>query len=63
MTLLVISPDFISHYSPLAVIAAAAKLAGQRVIIATGMNMAPHVHAAGFEWVLLQLMMALLVRI
>ena len=55
MTLLVISPDFISHYSPLAVIAGAAKLAGQRVIIATGMNMAPHVHAAGFEWVLLQL--------
>lgn len=55
MTLLVISPDFISHYSPLAVVARAAKSAGKRVIIATGINMAPHVQAEGFEWTLLQL--------
>lgn len=55
MTLLVISPDFISHYSPLAVVARAAKLAGKRVIVATGVNMAPHVQAEGFEWTLLQL--------
>ena len=55
MTLLVISPDFISHYSPLAVVARAAKQAGRRVVFATGVNMAPHVQAEGFEWQLLQL--------
>ena len=55
MTLLVISPDFISHYSPLAVVARAAKLAGKRVIFATGTSMAPRVKAEGFEWTLLQL--------
>ena len=55
MTLLVISPDFISHYSPLAVVARAAKQAGMRVIFATGTNMATHVEAEGFEWTLLQL--------
>jgi MGT family glycosyltransferase len=55
MTLLVISPDFISHYSPLAVVAKAAQAAGQRVVVATGENMAPRVHAEGFEWQLLQL--------
>lgn len=55
MTLLVISPDFISHYRPLAVVARAAKLAGKRVIFATGTGMAPHAKAEGFEWTLLQL--------
>ena len=55
MTLLVISPDFISHYSPLAVVARAAKKAGRRVVVATGINMAPHVKAEGFEWQMLQL--------
>jgi zeaxanthin glucosyltransferase len=55
MTLLVISPDFISHYSPLAVVARAAKKAGQRVVMATGVNMAPYAEAEGFEWQMLQL--------
>ncbi|MCO4838349.1 MAG: hypothetical protein KC426_09710, partial [Oceanospirillaceae bacterium] len=55
MTLLVISPDFISHYSPLAVVAKAAQEAGQRVVVATGENMAPRVLAEGFEWQPLQL--------
>jgi zeaxanthin glucosyltransferase len=55
MTLLVISPDFISHYSPLAVVARAVKKAGQRVVIATGVNMAPFAEAEGFEWQMLQL--------
>ena len=55
MTLLVISPDFISHYNPLAVVARAAKQAGSRVVFATGTNMQPHAKAEGFEWVLLQL--------
>ena len=55
MTLLVISPDFISHYSPLAVVARAVKKAGQRVVIATGVNMAPYAEAEGFEWHMLQL--------
>lgn len=55
MILLVISPDFISHYNPLAVVARAAKLAGHQVIFATGTNMAPRVKEEGFEWTLLQL--------
>lgn len=55
MILLVISPDFISHYSPLAVVAQAAKRTGHRVIVATGLNMASQVQRDGFEWQLLQL--------
>jgi UDP:flavonoid glycosyltransferase YjiC (YdhE family) len=55
MTLLVISPDFISHYRPLAAVARVAKLAGNRVVFATGKNMAPYVEAEGFEWTLLSL--------
>ncbi|MFQ3322203.1 MAG: zeaxanthin glucosyltransferase [Pseudomonadales bacterium] len=50
MTLLVISPDYASHYGPLAVIARAAQQDGQRVVIATGNSLRPRVEAEGFEW-------------
>ncbi len=50
MTLLVISPDFASHYLPMAVVASAARHHGDRVVVATGSTMRPHVEAHGFEW-------------
>lgn len=55
MTLLVVSPDFASHYGPLAVLARAAGASGRRVVIATGGGMRPLVEAGGFEWRHLQL--------
>ncbi len=55
MSLLVISPDFASHYGPLAVLANAAKEHGRHVVVATGPNMRQRVEDAGFEWRLLQL--------
>jgi zeaxanthin glucosyltransferase len=55
VTLLVISPDFASHYGPLAVLARAAKLGGRRVVVATGPSLRPCVEADGFEWMLLPL--------
>lgn len=50
MTLLVISPDYASHYGPLAVIARAAQQSGRRVVIATGHSLRARVKAEGFEW-------------
>lgn len=50
MTLLAISPDFASHYQPIAVVARAARDAGRRVAVATGPAMRPRVEADGFEW-------------
>jgi MGT family glycosyltransferase len=50
MTLLVISPDYASHYGPLAVIARAAQQDGRRVVVATGHSLRPRVEAEGFEW-------------
>ena len=55
MSLLVISPDFASHYNPLAVVAAAASDAGRRVVVATGPNLRRRVKADGFEWRMLPL--------
>lgn len=55
MSLLVISPDFASHYGPLAVVAGAARRAGHRVVVATGPNLRQRVEAGGFEWRLLRL--------
>ncbi|MEO8266087.1 MAG: nucleotide disphospho-sugar-binding domain-containing protein [Ilumatobacteraceae bacterium] len=49
------SPDFASHYSPLAVLARAAKLEGRRVVVATGPGLRERVEADGFEWLMLQL--------
>jgi len=48
--LLVVSPDFASHYRPLAAIAAAASWQGADVAVATGTGMAPRVYAGGFRW-------------
>ncbi|MEH6515189.1 MAG: nucleotide disphospho-sugar-binding domain-containing protein [Halioglobus sp.] len=50
MTLLVISPDYASHYGPLAVIARAAQQDGRRVVVATGHSIRSRVEAEGFEW-------------
>jgi zeaxanthin glucosyltransferase len=50
VTTVVISPDFFSHYQPLAVISGALRHAGERVIIATGHTMRPFVERDGLEW-------------
>lgn len=50
MSLLVISPDFASHYAPLAVLARAAACVGHRVVVATGPNLHGRVEFDGFEW-------------
>jgi zeaxanthin glucosyltransferase len=50
MKLLVISPDYASHYGPLAVVAHAAQQEGHHVVIATGHSLRPRVEAEGFEW-------------
>jgi zeaxanthin glucosyltransferase len=55
MSLLVISPEFASHYNPLAVLANAAKQHGERVIVATGPNLRRRVEDSGYEWRLLSL--------
>ena len=55
MSLLVISPDFASHYSPLAVLARAAQQLDRRVIVATGPNLRHRVEADGFEHRMLRL--------
>jgi zeaxanthin glucosyltransferase len=55
MTLLVLSPDFASHYGPLAVLADAARRSGRRVVVATGEALRSRVESDGFEWRLLQL--------
>jgi len=48
--LLVVSPEFASHYTPLASIGAAAQCRGADVVVATGPAMASRVAAAGFAW-------------
>jgi zeaxanthin glucosyltransferase len=50
MSLLVISPEFASHYGPLAVVAGEARAEGERVIVATGPDLRHRVEADGFEW-------------
>lgn len=55
MTLLVISPDFASHYGPLAALAGPVRQSGRRVIVATGPNLRSRVEADGFEYRRLQL--------
>ena len=55
MSLLILSPDFASHYRPLAVIGRAAAEAGCRVVVATGDHLRPYIEADGFEWRLLRL--------
>jgi UDP:flavonoid glycosyltransferase YjiC (YdhE family) len=50
VSLLVISPEFASHYVPLSVLARAARERGTRVIVATGPSLRTRVEADGFEW-------------
>ncbi|MFT6957906.1 MAG: zeaxanthin glucosyltransferase [Halieaceae bacterium] len=50
MTLLIISPDYASHYGPLAVLARAAQQGGQRIVVATGNSLRSRVEEEGFEW-------------
>lgn len=50
MNLLVISPEYASHYGPLAVLAGAAKAVGVRVVVATGASLRARVEDDGFEW-------------
>jgi zeaxanthin glucosyltransferase len=55
VTLLVISPDYASHYMPMAVLAREASRTGRRVVVATGPALRSRVEADGFEWRLLRL--------
>ena len=50
MSLLVISPEYASHYGPLAVLAGEARADGGRVVVATGPSLRVRVEADGFEW-------------
>jgi len=50
MRLLVISPEYASHYGPLAVLAGDVRAGGGRVIVATGPSLRARVEADGFEW-------------
>ncbi len=50
MTLLIISPDFASHYFPLSVLARAGRAGGHRVVVATGHELRARVEADGFQW-------------
>ena len=50
MSLLVISPEYASHYGPLAVLAGEARADGARVVVATGPSLRARVEADGFEW-------------
>jgi zeaxanthin glucosyltransferase len=49
VTLLVITPDYLSHAQPMLTIAQAWRRRGHRVVVATGPAMAPQVRAAGME--------------
>jgi zeaxanthin glucosyltransferase len=55
VTFLVISPDYASHYMPMAVLAREVSRDGQRVVVATGSALRSRVEADGFEWRLLPL--------
>ena len=50
MTLLIISPDYASHATPLVTIGRAWRDAGERVVVATGPAVAPLVVGAGMEF-------------
>ena len=55
MIVLVVVPDYASHWYPLSAIAGAVRLRGNRVVVATGGALAPLVAAAGHEHVELTL--------
>lgn len=50
MTLLVVTPDFLSHYLPLSAVATEAARRNIDVVVATGPTLAPRVHDDGFRW-------------
>ncbi|MET0461173.1 MAG: glycosyltransferase [Ilumatobacteraceae bacterium] len=50
MRLLVVTPDYASHYFPLAAVATAARRRGAEVIVATGLTLRARVEADGFGW-------------
>ncbi len=50
MKLLVVSPDFASHYTPLATIGAAARRRGADVLVASGPAVAARLGTDGFGW-------------
>lgn len=50
MTTLILSPDFASHYRPMATVGGAIRRQGGRVVVATGRTMRRQVEADGFEW-------------
>lgn len=50
MRLLVLSPDFASHWAPLSVVGDAARRSGHEVVVATGTTLRTRVEAAGFAW-------------
>ena len=51
MKLLVVTPDYASHYLPLSALAAAWQSAGGRALVACGPGLAPRVREDGFEHV------------
>jgi zeaxanthin glucosyltransferase len=55
VTFLVISPDYASHYEPMAVLAREAAHDGWRVVVATGPALRARVEGDGFEWRMLRL--------
>ena len=50
MRLLVLSPDFASHWTPVSVVAGIARDAGHEVVVATGPTLRSRVESAGFAW-------------
>lgn len=50
MTVVLVSPDYLSHYRPLSVLGRAARHEGERVVVATGPSLRPQVEADGLEW-------------
>jgi len=55
MTLLLVVPDYASHWYPMSAVGQAWSDAGERVVVATGDAVRPLVEASGFEWTELQL--------
>lgn len=55
MTVLLVVPDYASHWYPMSAVAQAWLDAGERVVVATGHALRPLVHAAGCEWTELRL--------
>ena len=55
MSLLILSPDYVSHYEPLAVIGRAVRRSGRDVTVATGPVLRERVEADGFAWRMLRL--------